>query len=159
MYHLCRFCDVLFTIGSDGFRKEDIVPDVVAKLCGDDLVFFTSNLCGLYNIGNYDKGKKRDVGRFSPTRSRSGILRGCLVLNIRNEEDFIREVLPNLLPAISFAASGLSGKDAAESKKLLGEFEMQFADSRKIQTALSQRTPRIKEQGIANILSYPKHKK
>lgn len=161
MYHLCRVCDVLLTIGCDGFSRDDIVPDVTEKLCEGDLAFFTSNLCGICNIGNYDKGKKRDLSqKFLPTRSRSGILRGRLVLNIRNDEDFIREILPNLLSAISFAISGLSGKDAAESKKLLCEFEMQFSKIRKdIGEDSACAKPCAGGERISQIKSYLKHKK
>lgn len=161
MYHLCRVCDVLLTIGCDGFSRDDIVPEVMSKLCGEDLVFFTSNLCGLSSIGNYDKGRKRDVRKkFIPTRSRSGILRETLVLNIRNDENFIYDVLPGLLPAISFACSGLCGKDADESRKFLCEFETQFLKKGNACFPEDSKSDTMAENGrIVNMLPFSKHKK
>lgn len=114
LYHLARSCDVLFTVGSDGFNKDDIIPDITVKLCQSQAVFFTSNLCGAMHIGNYDKGKRRSD--FPPSRSTAGILGNCLVMNIRNDTQFISAVLPSLLPSISFAASGLSGKNTTDSR-------------------------------------------
>ena len=114
LYHLAHSCDVLFTVGADGFHKDDIIPDITVKLCQSQAVFFTSNLCGAMHIGNYDKGRRKDS--FRPSRSTAGILGSCLVMNIRNDTAFISEVLPALLPSISFAASGLSGKNAKDSK-------------------------------------------
>lgn len=120
LYHLCRSCNIVFTVGSDGFSKDDIIPDITLKLCESEAVFFTSNLCGLYNIANYDKnsGAKKEKGSFAPSRSRAGILGGCLVLNIRNDIGFISEVLPGLLPSISFASSCMCGRSAEENKKI-----------------------------------------
>jgi molybdopterin biosynthesis enzyme MoaB len=120
LYHLARLSDVLFTVGCDGFSCDDIIPDITMKLCESEVAFFTSNLCGLYNIGNYDKGKKE---AFLPSRSRAGILKNCLVLNIRSDCRFIDAVLPSLLPSLSFAVSGLCGKNAKDSCRLISEFE------------------------------------
>ena len=119
--HLCRTSDVVFTVGSDGFSKDDIIPDITMKICDSEEVFFTSNLCGLSNIGNYDKsnaGFKKEKGIFPPSRSKAGFLAGCLVLNIRNDMDFISSVLPGLIPSVSFAAACACGRDADESKKI-----------------------------------------
>lgn len=126
LYRLARISDVLFTVGSDGFSPDDTVPDITMKLCGSEVVFFTSNLCGLYNIGNYDKGRRKDARAFPPSRSRAGILKNCLVLNIRNDIGFIDAVLPAILPSVSFAVSGLCGKNADDSKRLLISFEQLY---------------------------------
>ncbi|MBR5528040.1 MAG: hypothetical protein IKV97_03480 [Clostridia bacterium] len=118
LYHLAKNCDVLFTIGSDGFHKDDIIPDITVKLCRSEAVFFTSNLCGASHIGNYDKGKRSQIS-FCPSRSRAGILDSCLVLNMRNDMDFIDCTLPALLPSVSFAISGLTGKNVADSRIIM----------------------------------------
>ncbi len=117
--HLCRACDVVFTVGCDGFAADDILPEITVKLCDSEAVFFTSNLCGISNISNYDahNSKKRKTS-FPPSRSRAGVLGKCLVLNIRNDLTFIKALLPPLIPSIAFAASCLSGKDANVCKKL-----------------------------------------
>lgn len=117
--HLCKTCDVVFTVGCDGFDTDDIVPDITVGLCESEAVFFTSHLCGISNISNYDfagTGKKKVP--HSPSRSRAGIVGKCLVLNIRKEIGFIRSILPPLLPSVTFATSCISGKDAGENKKI-----------------------------------------
>lgn len=117
--HLCRSCDVVFTVGCDGFSSDDVLPDITVKLCDSEAVFFTSNLCGLSNIANYDSqssGKRKPS--FPPSRSRAGILGSCLVLNTRHDLLFIKAVLPSILPSIAFATACLSGKDANICKKL-----------------------------------------
>lgn len=122
--HLCRACDVVFTVGADGFAPDDIIPDVTMKLCESEAVFFTCNLCGLWHIGNYDRrGGTSERAAFPPSKSRAGILNGCLVLNIRSDRDFISAVLPGLLPSITFAAEGLCGRDAKESRDVNAALE------------------------------------
>ena len=63
LYHLCRTCDAVFTVGADGFSSDDIVPDITLKICESDAVFFTQNLCGASSIANYDKTLRRKKKR------------------------------------------------------------------------------------------------
>lgn len=146
LYHLARLSDVLFTVGCDGFEADDIIPDITMKLCESEVVFFTSNLCGLYSIGNYDKGKKHSPA--VPSRSRAGILKNCLVLNIRNDVGFIDQVLPALLPSLSFAVSGLCGKDARDSKQLLLVFEKLYASHGKERCELFEKVQKAEINNI-----------
>ncbi len=117
LYHLCRNCDVVFTVGAEGFAHDDILPEITMKLCDSEAVFFTTNLCGLANISNYDS-KKRKQKVFPPSRSRAGITQDCLVLNIRNDIGFIKALVPSLLPSLSFAAACICGKDAFHCKSI-----------------------------------------
>lgn len=120
LYHLCRTCDAVFTVGADGFSKDDIIPEITMKICDSEAVFFSNNLCGCANIGNYDKMHKPKKCKevFPPSRSRAGVSRGALVMNIRNDMDFISAILERLLPSVTFAVEGLCGKNAENSKKL-----------------------------------------
>ena len=119
LYHLCRTCDAVFTVGADGFSPDDIVPDITMKICESEAVFFSLNLCGSANIGNYEINKmKKEKTVFLPSRSRAGILCNSLVMNIRNDMDFITKTLGRLLPTITFAVEGLCGKNAENSKKV-----------------------------------------
>ena len=120
LYHLCRNCDAVFTVGADGFAHDDIIPDITLKICESEAVFFSQNLCGSANIGNYDSSNKSKKGKtvFPPSRSRAGVVSDSLVMNIRNDEDFITNTLNLLLPSITFAVEGLCGKNAEISKKI-----------------------------------------
>ncbi len=123
--HLCRTCDIVFTVGCDGFAHDDILPEITAELCDSEAVFFTSNLCGISSIANYDattscnvRQTRKRKNSFLPSRSRAGIIGKCLLLNIRNDLSFIKATLPPLIPSIAFATSCLSGKDANICQKL-----------------------------------------
>ncbi len=120
LFHLASLCDVVFTVGQEGFSGDDVMPEITLKLCESEAVFFSGNLCGLSNIGNYDNGScsKRTKKAFPPSRSRAGILKNCLVMNIRADEVFIANILPTLLPSISFAVMGLCGKNAENSVRI-----------------------------------------
>ena len=120
LYHLCRTCDAVFTVGCDGFSPDDIIPDITIKLCESEAVFFTRQLCGVSDIGNYDKVHKGKMEKkmFSPSRSRAGILCNALVMNIRNDEDFIGKTISSMISPLSFAVEGLSGKSAESAKRI-----------------------------------------
>lgn len=134
LYHLCKNCDLVFTIGGDGFDADDVIPELTLNLCDSEAVFFSTNLSGAGNIGNYDRNRSRDRARHTqgspasahtdepfplPSRSKGGCCGKSLILNLRCDEAFIDAMLPALLPSISFAVAGLSGHDPAESKRLL----------------------------------------
>lgn len=118
LFHLCRTCDLVFTVGGDSFDADDMIPDITLELCDSEAVFFTLNLSGAANIGNYERngGRKGSRTEYPPSRSRAGLCGKSLVLNLRCDEDFLRSVLPGLLPSISFAVTGLSGKDPEDSR-------------------------------------------
>lgn len=120
LYHLCRTCDAVFTVGADGFSPDDIMPEITMKICESEAIFFTTNLCGASRIANYDKGNKIKKGTvdFPPSKSRAGIACNCLVMNIRSDIDFITHTLNGLLPSMSFAVEGLCGKSAESSKAI-----------------------------------------
>lgn len=119
LLHICRTCDVVFTVGCDGFAADDVMPEITTKVCDGEAAFFTSHLCGLSNISNYDAaGTKKKKSVFPPSRSIAGVKDAVLVMNIRNDLAFIRSLLPALLPSVAFAAACLSGKDAQDCKKI-----------------------------------------
>lgn len=139
LYHLSKSCDLVVTIGGDGFDPDDIIPELTVNLCDSEAVFFSTNLSGAGHIGNYDRNRRRipltlssDTSSFPastrerssekafllPSRSKAGCLGKSLILNLRCDEAFIRAVLPALLPSISFAVAGLSGRDPIRSKNL-----------------------------------------
>ncbi len=119
IFFLCKNCDIVFTIGSDGFDKDDIIPEITSKICETETAFFTSNLCGHASIGNYEHNRTKKGARkaYLPTRSRSGVCADALLMNLRCDEEFISDILPRLLPSVGFALQGLSGKSADDGKR------------------------------------------
>lgn len=130
LYHLCKTCDLVLTLGGDGFASDDVIPELTANICDSEAVFFSINLSGAGSIGNYEQNRvqnrvyKRNKSVCTPTRSRAGCCGNSLILNFRNEISFIDTVLPTLLPSISFAVAGLSGKDPEESRKTREHLEV-----------------------------------
>ena len=127
LYHLCKTSDLVLTIGGDGFAPDDVIPELTANICDSEAVFFSINLSGVGSIGNYEQNRlqnsvhKGNKNGYPPTRSRAGCCGNSLILNFRNDESFIETILPTLLPSISFAVAGLSGKDPEESRKTRAE--------------------------------------
>ncbi len=131
LYHLCFCSDVVVTIGSDGFDKNDRIPEITEKLCEEKTEFFTSHLCGNSNISNYSSSflHKKTPKKYMPTKGTSGICCGCLVLNIRADRDFISELLPTIMPMINFAVDGITQKNTANCLEI---FEKMNRESEQI---------------------------
>lgn len=146
LYHLTQTADLVVTVGGDGFSRDDVIPELTAALCEKEAVFFSLHLSGAGSIGNYEQNhlKKREHKQnkcaFSPSASRAGCCGSCLILNIRNDEAFIETVLPTILPSVSFAVAGISGKDPEESLRVKEDFASLYFPEKRERFSLQKGT-------------------
>lgn len=111
--HICCLCDVVITVGCDGFAVSDIMPDVSEELCEKNVPYFSAVLCG---------SAKTDDVMLAPSRAYAGIFGRTLVLNFPGNVKAGTALISSLMPAVGFAVYSLSGKSArncAEFKKFL----------------------------------------
>ena len=48
--HICTCCELVVTVGCDGFSVSDIMPDITDRLCEKKISCFSSALCGTNDI-------------------------------------------------------------------------------------------------------------
>ena len=117
LVYMCNCCDLVITIGCDGFSLSDIMPDITEKLCTKKVPYFASVLCGSNKLvlrvkENY--GKKEEY-IFCPSRASAGIFGSTLVMNFPSDICLSVCLAETLFPAIGFAVYNISGKSARNS--------------------------------------------
>lgn len=128
LVHLCKCCDLVITVGCEGFAVSDIMPDITENVCKKSASYFSSVLCGARKaiqaeetstLRIYPSQCGEDI---FPSRATAGIYERTLVLNFSSNIRQSTAILGVLLPAIGFTVYNLSGKSArnsAEFKKFL----------------------------------------
>lgn len=101
LYHMCACNDVVVNIGCDGFRKGDVIPDIINSVSDRDLPYFSYKLSSEEYI-DAETGKKH---RCFPSRSVATICGKTVVLSVPAELPSSLGKLNSLLSAIGFAIS------------------------------------------------------
>lgn len=123
LMHMCSCCDLVISVGCEGFSVSDIMPDITEKLCTKQVPYFTSVLCGsrkiLKNEGSttariYPEGGNGEY-IFCPSRACAGIYGKTLVMNFPSNLRVSTGLAETLLPAINFTVYNISGKSARSS--------------------------------------------
>lgn len=117
LLYMCNCCDLVITIGCDGFSLSDIMPDITEKLCAKKVSYFASVLCGSRRLvlnGNETCGGNGGY-IFCPSRASSGICGSALVMNFPSDIGFSACIAEALLPAIGFVIYNITGKSARNS--------------------------------------------
>lgn len=116
--HLAGCCELVITVGCDGFSVNDIMPDITDALCKKSSAFFTSVLCGARKTATDRQYSKINI----PSRATAGICGQALVLNFSSDIRVSEIILSEIMPAVRFTVYNISGKSASsfcEFKKFL----------------------------------------
>lgn len=112
--HMSAVSALVITIGCEGFRPCDAIPDITNALAEKDAQFFSHWLCagdtGSHNE-TADKSQFPDSDYIFPSRATAVFCSGALVINMPDDVQNARARLCALLPSINFAIMGSdSGK-------------------------------------------------
>lgn len=116
--NMSQCCDLVITVGSDGFKETDVVPEITSSLSDRQAPFFA------YWLSAGDTNQK-GTGRAShlidedfvfPSRATAVFCNKALVINMPSDPAVARKRLCALLPSIAYA---LNTNVGAESNQLL----------------------------------------
>ena len=110
---ICNMCscnDLVITVGCDGFRKGDVIPDIVAEIGGGDLPYFSCRL----SSEEYTDAETGKNYRCFPSRGVAAMYSGTLILVVSSDLSPSLGKLHSLMPALSFAIG--NGRGRAPSK-------------------------------------------
>ncbi len=119
--HMCSVSDLVITVGCEGFRPCDVIPDITRAIIDKDANFFT----GVLGAGDIDNGKTEDCSQVFPSRAFAGFCSGALIMNLPCDAHVSAKRLSALLPSVRYAVSHSKGKTAMKSKsaeELIAEF-------------------------------------
>lgn len=78
--NLCVCCDVVLTVGCEGFRKCDVMPDITEDIGHRTVAHLAGTLCG----DSY-KGQNGKTIKCFPSRAVAVMYEGCLLLNLPSD--------------------------------------------------------------------------
>ena len=112
--HMCSCNDVVVTIGCDGFRTGDVMPDIILSVCGRELFNFSSKL----SAEEYTDEESGRTCRCFPSRSVAAMYGRTIVLSVPSDLAPSLGKLNSLLPSIGYAVGNSCGKSLAKSLEL-----------------------------------------
>ena len=113
--NMCMCNDVVVTVGCDGFRREDVLPDIVSSLCQRDLAYFASKL----SSEEYVDAERKQLCRCFPSRATAAMYGTSVVINVSSDLPEALGKLTSLMFAIDFAVGNSAGKKPSKQ----GDFE------------------------------------
>lgn len=127
--HMCACNDVVVTVGCDGFRKGDVLPEIVLALSDRDLPYFSHKLSS-EEYTDYETGK---LHRCFPSRSTAVMSGGAIVMTVPSDLTSSLGKLGSLLSSIGYVVGNSTGNAPAKSlelENLMTEFyaERSFQD-------------------------------
>ena len=112
--HMCACNDVVVTIGCDGFRAGDVIPDIILSVCNRELQYFSGKL----SAEEYVDAETGKPYKCFPSRSAAAMYGRTFVLSVPADLTPSLGKLNSLLPAIGYAIGNSSGKVPAQSLEL-----------------------------------------
>jgi len=119
--NLCKCNDVVVTVGCEGFRGSDVIPDVVQEMASRTVPHITTALCSEEYIGS------DGVNRVScfPSRAVSVMYGECLILNLPSDVKTALGRLTPIMGKIGYIVGSASNKCPFQSTNL-GELTAEF---------------------------------
>lgn len=108
---LCGCNDVVVTIGCDGFRACDVIPDVTLEIAHRTIPHFTDALCN----DNYPDTDGLKRIRCFPSRAVAVTYNNCPVINLPSDTRTALGRLSPLMPDIGFIVASASNKRPYQS--------------------------------------------
>ena len=118
---LCDCNDVVLTVGCEGFRECDVMPETVLKIAHRTIPHFTDALCG----DTYPDAEGIRRIRCFPSRAVAVMYKSCLVINLPSDTRTALGRLAPLMGDIAFVTASSSNKRAFQSTNL-GELTADF---------------------------------
>ena len=122
--HMCACNDVVITVGCDGFRKGDILPEIVLALADRDLPYFSHRL----SSEEYTDAETGKTHKCFPSRSTAVMCNGAVVMTVPSELQTSFGKLNSLLNSVSYVVGNSTNKAPAKSlelEELMGDFYME----------------------------------
>ena len=122
--HMCACNDIVVAIGCDGFRKGDVVPDIITSLGQRELPYFSYRLCS----EEYVDAETGIQHKCFPSRSAATMYGSTVVMSVSAELPSTLGKINSLMSAIGFAVGNSADKRPAVSMELgdlLEEFYME----------------------------------
>ncbi len=107
LYNMCACNDVVVTIGCEGFRNGDVIPDITESLSTKSLAYFGLRLSG----EEYTDIVGNVVKKCFPSRATAAFCAGAVIVNLPSDSAVAVGKLAPLMEAIGFAMEN-SGKKA-----------------------------------------------
>lgn len=119
--NLCSCNDIVLTIGCEGFRKCDVIPDIVCDIAHRTVHNFVNTLSG------EEYPDSTGFGRVScfPSRATAVMYESCLILNLPSDVRTALGRLSPLMGAIGFIV-GSSGNTRPFQSNNLGDLTADF---------------------------------
>ena len=113
--------DVVITIGCEGYRSCDVIPELTESVCCRSAPFFTC--CLSAGALRTDKSEREacadgDFTAFS-SRAFAGFCGSCLIMNFSDDAIIASKRLKALLPSVNFAVGKASGNNKGAVKQSL----------------------------------------
>lgn len=112
--NLCACNDVVVTIGCEGFRECDVLPDLLCEISHRTVTPFVNALCGNEYV---DATTKRTVKCF-PSRATAIMYESCLVLNLPSDVATAVGRLSALMNSVGFIVSSTGEKRPFQTSNL-----------------------------------------
>ncbi len=119
--NLCLCNDVVVTIGCEGFRSSDVLPDVILEISDRTVTPFVNGLCG----EEYVDATLRKTVKCFPSRATAVMYENCLVLNLPSDVTTALGRLAALMSSVGFIVAS-SGKKRPFQSVNLGELTADF---------------------------------
>ncbi len=114
MINLCECNDIVVTVGCEGFRECDVIPDIVREISHRPVPHFSSALCE----DKYIDAPQNSVVRCFPSRAVAGMYGSCLIINLPSDVRTALGRLSPLMGAIGFIIGSSTNKRAFQSTNL-----------------------------------------
>ena len=111
---MCACNDVLISIGCNGFREGDVIPDIITCLAQRDLPYFSYRL----SADEYVDAETGKEHKCFPSRSVAAIYGSTVILSVPAELASALGKLNSLMPALEFAVRNAADKRPAKSMEL-----------------------------------------
>ena len=112
--HMCSCNDVVIAIGCDGFRKGDVIPDIITSISHKELPYFSYKLCS----EEYVDAENGTFNKCFPSRSAAAMYGSSVVMSVPAELPSSLGKINSLMTAISFAVGNSSDKQPSKSMEL-----------------------------------------
>lgn len=123
--HMCACNDVVVTVGCDGFREGDVVPEIIDTISSRSLSYFSCLLSGESYI-DAETGKSH---KCFPSRSTAVVAGSSLLLSVPADLPSSLGKLTCLMSAISYAVRG-GGDNAPNDSIDLADLMADFYSER-----------------------------
>lgn len=112
--NMCSCNDVVVTIGCDGFRTGDVIPDIITAVCKRELRYFSGKL----SQEEYVDAETGKTHKCFPSRSTAAMRGHTVVLSVPADLAPSLGKLNALMPAIGYAVGNSAGRAPAKSLEL-----------------------------------------